>query len=88
MAKDTQADGCQKLGWKAIGRTTLLTACLIGVLTVAAACAGGDRAAGSLISEGGVAPEFALPAADGENVTLSEYAGDKSVLLYFSMGSG
>lgn len=34
------------------------------------------------------APDFALPAAGGEDVSLSDYRGKKAVLLYFSMGPG
>jgi cytochrome oxidase Cu insertion factor (SCO1/SenC/PrrC family) len=34
------------------------------------------------------APNFELPSAAGETVRLSDYRGDRPVLLYFSMGPG
>lgn len=34
------------------------------------------------------APDFTLPAAGGQEVSLSDYSGEKAVLLYFSMGPG
>jgi cytochrome oxidase Cu insertion factor (SCO1/SenC/PrrC family) len=34
------------------------------------------------------APTFTLPSAGGGPVSLSEFAGKKSVLLFFSMGPG
>jgi cytochrome oxidase Cu insertion factor (SCO1/SenC/PrrC family) len=40
------------------------------------------------IVEGDRAPEFELPSASGGTVRLSDYRGDKPVLLYFSMGPG
>lgn len=67
---------------------------VVGSLTVAliltAACGGGSDGGGGgeLISEGAFAPDFTLSAANGEAVTLSDYAGEQNVLLYFSMGSG
>ncbi len=63
----------------------LLTAALI----LGAACGGANNGAGStLVSEGSLAPDFTLPAANGDATTLSDYAGEKYVLLYFSMGYG
>jgi cytochrome oxidase Cu insertion factor (SCO1/SenC/PrrC family) len=41
-----------------------------------------------ILSEGDVAPDFNLPAVDGRTVSLSDFIGDKNVLLYFSMGYG
>jgi hypothetical protein len=41
----------------------------------------------SVPSEGDRAPNFALKAADGSTVSLSDFA-KKDVLLYFSMGPG
>lgn len=38
--------------------------------------------------EGELAPSFELPAADGGDVRLSDYLGERPVLLYFSMGPG
>lgn len=43
---------------------------------------------GPSLSEGDRAPAFTLPAAAGENVALSDFAGAKPALLYFSMGPG
>ena len=61
----------------------------LAALILGAACGGGNNSAGStLISEGSVAPDFTLSAANGDAATLSDYAGEKNVLLYFSMGSG
>jgi len=40
------------------------------------------------IVEGDRAPDFELPSASGGTVRLSDYRGDKPVLLYFSMGPG
>jgi cytochrome oxidase Cu insertion factor (SCO1/SenC/PrrC family) len=39
-------------------------------------------------SKGDRAPGFTLPSASGDNVALSDFAGRKPVLLYFSMGPG
>ncbi|PTX60706.1 peroxiredoxin Q/BCP [Melghirimyces profundicolus] len=36
-----------------------------------------------MIKEGDQAPDFTLPASNGENVSLSDYRGDKNVVLYF-----
>jgi peroxiredoxin Q/BCP len=40
-------------------------------------------AAAKGIGVGDVAPDFTLPAQDGEQVTLSSFRGDKVVVLYF-----
>ena len=40
------------------------------------------------LAEGDRAPTFTLPSASGGDVELSDFAGDKPVLLYFSMGPG
>jgi peroxiredoxin len=60
------------------------------VATLTAACGGGGNARDEdgLISEGTVAPDFTLAAANGDSATLSDYIGKQNVLLYFSMGSG
>jgi hypothetical protein len=57
------------------------------VLLLAASC-GGESVDGSSLSEGDKAPDFTLPSAAGGNVALSDFAGGKPVLLYFSMGPG
>lgn len=70
-------------------RIVVPAALVLAALTLAAACGGGDDGGeGALIQEGAVAPDFRLPAANGEMVTLSEVIAERSVLLYFSMGSG
>jgi hypothetical protein len=61
-------------------------ALLVGLL-LAASCAG-DREAGPSLAEGARAPAFTLPSAAGDDVALSDFAGQKPVLLYFSMGPG
>jgi cytochrome oxidase Cu insertion factor (SCO1/SenC/PrrC family) len=71
-------------------------AVLAGALLVigGAACGGGggagsqDGAASSRSMVGQPAPDFTLPAARGNRISLSDYRGDKPVLLYFSMGPG
>ena len=40
------------------------------------------------LREGQLAPSFELPSAGGGNVRLSDYRGEKQVLVYFSMGPG
>ena len=71
-------------------RMVVLPVLLLVALTLAAvACGGGDdEGEGALILEGAVAPDFTLPAVGGDMVSLSDYAGEKNVLLYFSMGYG
>jgi hypothetical protein len=46
------------------------------------------NAAHGEIVVGDRAPDFELPSAGGETVRLSDYRGDRPVLLYFSMGPG
>ena len=68
---------------------SVVAALVIAALVVTAACGGSDDGAEpSLISEGAAAPDFTLPAANDEPVRLSDVITEKSVLLYFSMGSG
>lgn len=43
---------------------------------------------GGPIEVGAEAPNFELPAAQGGDVSLADFAGKKPVLLYFSMGPG
>jgi cytochrome oxidase Cu insertion factor (SCO1/SenC/PrrC family) len=63
---------------------------ILGVLTSALvfAVACGESSDQRSLSEGAAAPNFTLPSAAGEKVALSDYAGEKPVLLYFSMGPG
>jgi cytochrome oxidase Cu insertion factor (SCO1/SenC/PrrC family) len=44
-------------------------------------------AEGGPVEVGSTAPDFSLPAANGGEVSLSDYRGSP-VLLYFSMGPG
>jgi len=53
------------------------------ILAALLAACGGDGA----LSAGDQAPDFTLPAATGEEVALSDYAG-QPVLLYFHMALG
>jgi peroxiredoxin len=39
-------------------------------------------------SVGNAAPDFTLPSATGEQVSLSSFQGSKPVLLYFHMAEG
>lgn len=65
---------------------------LAGLILLAASCAGRGSGAGieddAPQSEGDPAPAFSLPSVSGGNVALSDFAGKKPVLLYFSMGPG
>jgi hypothetical protein len=56
-------------------------------LLLTAACGGGFTGKPS-VAEGDSAPDFTLPSAGGGNVSLSDYSGERPVLLYFSMGPG
>ena len=40
------------------------------------------------LAVGNPAPDFTLPAASGEQVSLADYRGSKPVLLYFHMADG
>lgn len=56
-------------------------------------CQAGDGTSTSRTSAGGLregrmAPDFELPSAGGGDVRLSDYRGERPVLLYFSMGPG
>jgi hypothetical protein len=48
---------------------------------------GAPESKGNIV-EGATAPGFILPAAEGPPVSLEEFRGKRSVLLYFSMGPG
>jgi hypothetical protein len=50
---------------------------LLGALSLAAGCAGARPAAGAL------APDFRLPATDGRTIALSEFRGQRRVVLAF-----
>jgi len=40
-----------------------------------------------MVDVGQMAPDFSLPANDGETVTLSQYSGQKNVVLSFHISS-
>lgn len=65
---------------------------LAGLILLATSCGGRGSGTGTEydvpLSEGDSAPAFSLPSASGGNVALSDFAGKKPVLLYFSMGPG
>lgn len=54
---------------------------------IATAC-GGSAEDTQDLAEGDRAPDFTLPSAAGDRVALSDFAGEKPALLYFSMGPG
>jgi cytochrome oxidase Cu insertion factor (SCO1/SenC/PrrC family) len=62
---------------------------LAALILLAASCGSETGAEGDAPpSEGDRAPDFTLPSASGGTVALSDFAGKKPVLLYFSMGPG
>jgi len=72
--------------WAAVAVSLLLFATACGVSRESG---GGRKAAErAAVQVGDKAPNFALPAAAGEKVSLAQYRGKKPVLLYFSMGPG
>ena len=60
---------------------------VLSLMFLGVACDGTSEDGPSL-SEGDRAPAFTLPSGAGENVALSDFAGAKPALLYFSMGPG
>lgn len=62
---------------------------LLLLATVAAACGGSEEgpAEAPALQSGDRAPDFTLPAADGEPVSLAGLRGQR-FLMYFSMGPG
>jgi hypothetical protein len=60
---------------------------VLSLMFLGVACDGRSEN-GPSVSEGDRAPAFTLPAAAGENVALSDFAGAKPTLPYFSMGPG
>jgi cytochrome oxidase Cu insertion factor (SCO1/SenC/PrrC family) len=61
---------------------------LVLLATACGASDGGDSSDQATVHVGDKAPNFTLPSATGERVSLSQYRGKKPVLLYFSMGPG
>lgn len=65
----------------------------LGLALLATACAQRQESPSaathmSSIKERSKAPQFALPSASGDKMSLDEFRGRKPVLLYFSMGPG
>jgi hypothetical protein len=71
-------------------RARIAVAFVMSTLALLASCAPTDEpgADGSFLAEGDRAPDFTLPSAAGDDVSLDDFANQKSVLLYFSMGPG
>ena len=71
-------------------RARIAVALVMCTLALLSACTSTDEpgADGSFLSEGDHAPDFTLPSAAGEDVSLNDFANQKPVLLYFSMGPG
>ncbi len=63
----------------------LRQASLLPLILVAIAC---QQEQPLSLREGKPAPDFSLPSADGDRVSLSDYRGERAALLYFSMGPG
>lgn len=61
---------------------------LIGVLLAGLILSACGAPEASELAVGEPAPGFTLPAASGEQVSLSEYRGERPVLLYFHMADG
>jgi len=61
----------------------LLFAILLGLLVQG--CSSSNQAK---LSVGEKAPDFTLPSATGDTVSLSDYLGRQPVLLYFHMAEG
>jgi hypothetical protein len=61
---------------------------LAALILLAASCGGTGAEGDAPLSEGDRASDFTLPSASGGTVALSDFAGKKPVLLYFSMGPG
>ena len=86
--------GQDNVGIMSQARSVTLGAVLLSLLVLLAACeAGGGQPQGSSagsapLTEGDPAPDFQLPSAADGAVRLSDYRGEKPVLLYFSMGPG
>jgi cytochrome oxidase Cu insertion factor (SCO1/SenC/PrrC family) len=63
----------------------LLVISLLLMATFLAACSPSNE---EDLAAGVTAPSFTLPAASGDQVSLSDYLGSKPVLLYFHMADG
>ena len=80
----------QRRFWRTVRRAGVV----LGLVAVAAliilayrtAGGGGGSSSGELVSR--PAPDFTLPTLDGGQVTLSDFQGQKNVLLFFNEGYG
>ncbi len=70
------------LGVAVIAVFVAAAAVLVGVSRGSSSGAGGEQVLN------GAAPDFTLPAVGGGNVSLSDYRGQKNVLLFFNEGYG
>jgi len=70
------------LGVAVIAIFVVAAAVLVGLSRSSSSSAGG----GQVLN--GPAPDFTLPAAGGGNISLSDYRGEKNVLLFFNEGYG
>lgn len=88
-------------GWLARGRPAVFLALLLAL--VLAACgddepeaavpsspAGStsEQTANDMLAVGAPAPDFTLPSATGDDVSLADYRGEQPVLLFFHMAAG
>lgn len=60
----------------------------IGFVAIGAILLAGCGGTATELSVGDAAPDFTLPSATGEQVSLSSFEGSKPVLLYFHMAEG
>ena len=60
---------------------------LAAVLLLAAALVCGSLGAASALQVGEQAPDFALPATTADEVKLSDFAGQKHLVLFFYVGA-
>lgn len=65
-----------------------LVAAIFGAACGAPAQQGGETTSGPRPNVGDSAPDFALQAADGSEVTLQDVTAGRPALFYFSMGPG
>jgi hypothetical protein len=62
----------------------LVMGALLAALALSACGTSGEEG----VQVGDPAPGFTLPAASGDQISLADYRGSKSVLLYFHMADG
>jgi cytochrome oxidase Cu insertion factor (SCO1/SenC/PrrC family) len=71
---------------RTVALVTIALASIVGASCGASGEAGPTRE--RPVREGNSAPAFTLPSAQGGEVSLQDYMGQRPVLLYFSMGPG